>query len=193
MDAHLVFFDDLVLVPFVGNGSFLPFMVASPAQIGNVAGEDGRGPVLPRLRVVGPVAIRAVRRNGVALGVVLPVLGQSVIVRLRRMAHAAVHLTAVPADGISRDTQVGVTFDTGARLVNRVRGLFLIDKEGTVQHQLVNNLPLGRSIDEALRMVNALQSFEKNGEVCPANWNEGSATIKPDPAKSKEFFVKQYA
>jgi len=53
------------------------------------------------------------------------------------------------------------------------RGLFLIDKEGTVQHQVVNNMPLGRSIKETLRMVDALQYFEKNGEVCPADWSEG--------------------
>ena len=58
------------------------------------------------------------------------------------------------------------------------RGLFLIDKEGTVQHQVVNNLPLGRSIDEALRMVDALQYFEKNGEVCPANWHKGEKAMK---------------
>lgn len=55
------------------------------------------------------------------------------------------------------------------------RGLFLIDKEGTVMHQLVNNLPLGRNVDEALRMVDALQFFEENGEVCPANWSKGDA------------------
>lgn len=53
------------------------------------------------------------------------------------------------------------------------RGLFLIDKEGTVMHQLVNNLPLGRNVDEALRMVDALQFFEENGEVCPADWQKG--------------------
>ena len=53
------------------------------------------------------------------------------------------------------------------------RGLFLIDKEGTVQHQVVNNMPLGRSIDETLRMVDALQFFENNGEVCPADWHSG--------------------
>lgn len=54
------------------------------------------------------------------------------------------------------------------------RGLFLIDKEGVVQHSLVNNLPLGRNVDEALRMVDALQFVEEKGEVCPANWNEGA-------------------
>lgn len=58
------------------------------------------------------------------------------------------------------------------------RGLFLIDKEGTVMHQLVNNFPLGRNVDEALRMVDALQFFEENGEVCPANWSKGEAGMK---------------
>jgi len=58
------------------------------------------------------------------------------------------------------------------------RGLFLIDKEGIVQHQLVNNLPLGRNVDEAMRMVDALKFFEEKGEVCPANWSEGSTGMK---------------
>ncbi len=58
------------------------------------------------------------------------------------------------------------------------RGLFLIDKSGVVQHQVVNNMPLGRSVDEALRMVDALQFFEENGEVCPANWSKGSKGMK---------------
>ncbi|MFD2513696.1 peroxiredoxin [Pontibacter locisalis] len=53
------------------------------------------------------------------------------------------------------------------------RGLFLIDKEGVVRHQVVNDMPLGRSVDEALRMIDALQYFEEKGEVCPANWSEG--------------------
>ena len=53
------------------------------------------------------------------------------------------------------------------------RGLFLIDKAGTVRHALVNDLPLGRNVDEALRMVDALTFFEENGEVCPANWVKG--------------------
>ena len=58
------------------------------------------------------------------------------------------------------------------------RGLFLIDKEGTVRHSLVNDLPLGRNVDEALRMVDALNFFEENGEVCPANWSEGASGMK---------------
>jgi peroxiredoxin (alkyl hydroperoxide reductase subunit C) len=58
------------------------------------------------------------------------------------------------------------------------RGLFLIDKDGTVMHQVVNNFPLGRSVDEALRIVDALQFFEENGEVCPANWQKGEEGMK---------------
>ena len=73
-----------------------------------------------------------------------------------------------------------------------LRGLFLIDKTGVVRHQVVNDLPLGRSVDEALRMVQALQYFEKNGEVCPANWQEGKRTIKPSVSASKEFFGAEY-
>ncbi|MCB0819588.1 MAG: peroxiredoxin [Bacteroidetes bacterium] len=58
------------------------------------------------------------------------------------------------------------------------RGLFLIDKDGIVRHQVVNDLPLGRNVDEALRMVDALQYFEENGEVCPANWSKGASAMK---------------
>lgn len=53
------------------------------------------------------------------------------------------------------------------------RGLFLIDKEGIVRHQVVNDMPLGRNVEETMRMVKALQFFEEKGEVCPANWDEG--------------------
>jgi peroxiredoxin (alkyl hydroperoxide reductase subunit C) len=58
------------------------------------------------------------------------------------------------------------------------RGLFLIDKEGTVMHQVVNHFPLGRNVDEAIRMVDALQFHEENGEVCPANWTKGQEGMK---------------
>ena len=74
-----------------------------------------------------------------------------------------------------------------------LRGLFLIDKNGVVRHQVVNDLPLGRSVDEALRTVQALQFFEANGEVCPADWKEGKRTIKPSVAGSKEFFGAEYS
>ncbi len=68
------------------------------------------------------------------------------------------------------------------------RGLFLIDKEGIVRHQVVNDLPLGRSIDEALRMLDSLISFEKHGEVCPANWRPGEKAMKPDQSGLVEYF-----
>lgn len=58
------------------------------------------------------------------------------------------------------------------------RGLFLIDKDGIVRHALINDLPLGRSVDEAIRVVDALQHYEKNGEVCPANWSKGKEAMK---------------
>lgn len=70
------------------------------------------------------------------------------------------------------------------------RGLFLIDKGGVVRHQIVNDLPLGRSVDEALRMVDALQYFEQNGEVCPANWQKGSKAMKPDQKGLEQYFGK---
>ena len=73
-----------------------------------------------------------------------------------------------------------------------LRGLFLIDPEGVVRHQVVNDLPLGRSVDEALRMVKALQFHAKHGEVCPADWQEGKRTIKPSTDASKEFFGAEY-
>ncbi len=59
------------------------------------------------------------------------------------------------------------------------RGLFLIDKEGIVRHALVNDMPLGRSIDEALRIVDALQHYERHGEVCPLGWHKGEAAMTP--------------
>ncbi|MCC7337081.1 MAG: redoxin domain-containing protein [Pirellulaceae bacterium] len=87
---------------------------------------------------------------------------------------------------ISRDYDV-LTEETVA-----LRGLFLIDQKGVVRHQVVNDLPLGRSVDEALRMVQALQYFEKHGEVCPANWKEGARTIKPTVEDSRSFFSAEY-
>ena len=70
-----------------------------------------------------------------------------------------------------------------------LRGLFLIDKEGVVRHSLVNDLPLGRSVDEALRMLDALQFFESHGEVCPANWKSGEDGMKPDQEGVAEYLA----
>jgi len=71
------------------------------------------------------------------------------------------------------------------------RGLFLIDKQGVVRHQVVNDLPLGRSIDEAIRMVDALQYFEENGEVCPANWKKGEAAMKATHEGVADYLAKK--
>ena len=69
----------------------------------------------------------------------------------------------------------GMTF-VGAPIA--YRGTFLIDKVGVVRHCVINDFPLGRNIDDAIRMVDALQYVEKHGEVCPANWEEGKEAIK---------------
>ncbi len=74
-----------------------------------------------------------------------------------------------------------------------LRGSFLIDKQGIVRHQVVNDLPLGRSIDEALRVIDALQFFEQHGEVCPADWKPGKMAMKADPKESQDFFATQYS
>ena len=70
------------------------------------------------------------------------------------------------------------------------RGLFLIDKEGVVRHQVVNDLPLGRSIDEALRMVDALQFHENHGEVCPADWKPGEDAMEGTQAGVSNYLAK---
>jgi peroxiredoxin (alkyl hydroperoxide reductase subunit C) len=70
------------------------------------------------------------------------------------------------------------------------RGLFLIDKEGVVRHQLVNDLPLGRNVEEAIRMVDSLQFLEENGEVCPANWSKGKEGLKATHEGIAEFLGK---
>ena len=70
------------------------------------------------------------------------------------------------------------------------RGLFLIDKNGVVMHQLINNFPLGRNVEEALRMVDALQFFEENGEVCPANWSKGSEGMKANHEGVADYLAK---
>jgi peroxiredoxin (alkyl hydroperoxide reductase subunit C) len=74
-----------------------------------------------------------------------------------------------------------------------LRGLFLIDTHGVVRHALVNDLPLGRSVDEALRLVDALQFHEEHGEVCPANWKQGEQGMKPTAAGVADYLSKKYA
>ncbi|MFP4473337.1 MAG: peroxiredoxin [Candidatus Omnitrophota bacterium] len=84
---------------------------------------------------------------------------------------------------VSRDYEV-LLDEEGVAL----RGLFLIDKDGVIQHQVVNNLPLGRNVSEVLRMVDALQFTDEFGEVCPANWNKGDKSMRPDNQGLEEYF-----
>ncbi|MGE0707114.1 MAG: peroxiredoxin [Planctomycetota bacterium] len=71
-----------------------------------------------------------------------------------------------------------------------LRGLFIIDPAGTVRHATINDLPVGRNVDEAIRVIKAFQFVAEHGEVCPANWTPGADTMKPDPVGSKEYFSK---
>ena len=81
----------------------------------------------------------------------------------------------------------GVLLEGGMAL----RGLFLIDQKGILRHVTINDLPLGRSVDEAIRVLDALQHFEKHGEVCPADWKPGAMAL--DPKKAGEYFQKANA
>ena len=80
-------------------------------------------------------------------------------------------------------------FATGPMIA--FRALFIIDKNGIVQHQLVNHLPLGRNVDEALRIVDALHHHEENGEVCPANWEKGDEEIEESHDSVAAYLAKQ--
>ncbi len=82
--------------------------------------------------------------------------------------------------------QYGVLLDMGVAL----RGTFLIDQEGIVRHAVINDLPLGRSIDEALRMVDALTFHEEHGDVCPANWHQGEDAMTPTAEGVADYLAK---
>lgn len=79
----------------------------------------------------------------------------------------------------------GVLLDAGVAL----RGLFLIDRDGIVRHMVINDLPLGRSVNEALRLLHALQFTEKHGDVCPANWQQGEEAMKPTAEGVKKYLT----
>ena len=85
---------------------------------------------------------------------------------------------------ISKDYDV--LLDGGVAL----RGSFLIDKDGTIRHAVINDLPLGRNIDEMLRMVDAMLFTNEHGEVCPANWKEGEEAMKPDANGVADYLAK---
>ena len=91
-----------------------------------------------------------------------------------------------PKHTIAQDYGV-LTADEGISF----RGLFIIDDKGILRQITINDLPVGRSVDEILRLVQVFQFTDKHGEVCPAGWKPGSDTIKPDVQKSKEYFSKQ--
>lgn len=78
----------------------------------------------------------------------------------------------------------GVLLDAGIAL----RGLFIISPEGKIAYEVVHDLGIGRNVDETLRVLEAIQTVQKTGEVCPANWKKGSKTMVPDTAKSKDYF-----
>ena len=113
--------------------------------------------------------------------------------------HFAWRNTPVQSGGIGKigfplvaDLDKSISDNYGVLLPGGValRGLFLIDKNGVVQHQLINNLPLGRSVDEAIRILDALQFTEKYGEVCPANWKPGEEGMKPTAEGVAEYLSK---
>lgn len=89
---------------------------------------------------------------------------------------------------ISKD--YGVLLESGDDAGVALRGTFVIDPKGTLRIAHVHDLPVGRSVDEILRVIEALQFNEAHGDVCPANWKKGDATMKPDPVGSKEYFSK---
>jgi peroxiredoxin 2/4 len=80
----------------------------------------------------------------------------------------------------------GVLLEAGIAL----RGLFLIDKQGVVRHALINDLPIGRSVDEAIRVLDALQFHEEHGDVCPANWHAGEEAMKPTAEGVASYLAK---
>jgi peroxiredoxin (alkyl hydroperoxide reductase subunit C) len=93
-------------------------------------------------------------------------------------------LIADKSKNIARD--YGVLFNEEVAL----RGLFLIDKDGVVRHSTINDLPLGRNVDEALRVIDALQYTEQHGEVCPANWKKGEDAMKPTADGVADYLSK---
>lgn len=116
-----------------------------------------------------------------------------------QFTHFAWRATPVNKGGIGEvkfpmvaDVSHQITRDYGIENAGGValRGSFLIDKNGIVQHQVVNNLPLGREVDELLRVVDALQFTEQHGEVCPAGWKKGDEAMKPTAEGVASYLAK---
>jgi len=128
------------------------------------------------------------------------VIGVSVDSEFTHMAWMA---TPKNEGGLGKDLKVPLIADLGRRMAyaydvmledagHTMRALFLIDPKGLVRHVALNDPPVGRNVDEALRLLQAFQFHERHGEVCPLNWSPGDDTIKPDPIKKLEFFGKNY-
>lgn len=116
-----------------------------------------------------------------------------------QFTHLAWRNTAVKDGGIGQ-IDFPLVADTNHKIMKKygvkhpasvaLRGSFLIDQEGIVRHQVVNDLPLGREVDEMLRLVDALQFHEEHGEVCPAGWNKGDDGMKPDAEGVADYLAK---
>lgn len=118
-----------------------------------------------------------------------------------QFSHFAWKNTAVESGGIGNikfplvadlDKAISSAYDVLLPDGIALRGLFLIDREGVVRHQLVNDLPLGRNVEEAIRILDALQFTEKYGDVCPANWRPGKEAMKPTTAGVAEYLAKNH-
>ena len=116
-----------------------------------------------------------------------------------QFSHLAWKNTPVDQGGIGQvqyplvaDLNKQISRDYGVLLDDKIalRGTFLIDKDGVIQHMVVNNLGLGRNIDEVLRMVDALQHLEKHGEVCPAGWHKGEDAMSPTAKGVASYLAK---
>jgi peroxiredoxin (alkyl hydroperoxide reductase subunit C) len=116
-----------------------------------------------------------------------------------QFSHFAWRQTAVQKGGIGEigfplvadlDKKIARDYDVLLNEAVALRGLFLIDQKGIVRHQLVNDLPIGRNVEEALRTLDALKFHEEHGDVCPANWKEGDEAMKPTAAGVASYLAK---
>ena len=96
-------------------------------------------------------------------------------------------LGSKPATVLLDDDEIETSIEGNVTL----RGSFLIDEEGIIRHSVLNDLPLGRNIDEMLRMVDALAFHTKNGDVCPANWKEGKAAMNPSDDGMRKYMAEE--
>ena len=96
-------------------------------------------------------------------------------------------LSSTPATVLINDEEMDTSIGGNVTM----RGSFLIDEEGVIRHAVLNDLPLGRNIDEMLRMVDALAFHTEHGDVCPANWQEGKAAMKASDEGMRQYMAEQ--